>query len=189
MFFKAASLQLFSPVCTPSKREACVRPLAASVPPQVPFAMQRLLTAKLPHFGENERVFLHPSPPLSILGAALVSSCICGLIPAFCANAAGCLCTSPTGFPFQRFILLIMLAPIRLLFITVIVISYAVVSRLILGDVAGKQPGQVCGLRQWLHRQCGKASTRALLFAAGFIFVEERGIRDVCGSLHLMCGD
>jgi len=35
--------------------------------------MQRLLTAKLPDFGDKERVFLHPSPPFNALWAAVVS--------------------------------------------------------------------------------------------------------------------
>ncbi len=86
----------------------------------------------------------------------------------------------------QKYLFLLALAPLRLGCIVVIVVSYAILSRFILGDVASKQAGRVCGLRQWLHRQCGKISTRALLFAAGFVFVEERGMRDVSVSLDLM---
>ncbi len=69
--------------------------------------------------------------------------------------------------------------PVRIALLASIVIGYAVISRFLLGDVALNAKGRVCGLRQWVHRQTGKVASRALLFSLGFIFIEEKGKRDV----------
>jgi hypothetical protein len=82
----------------------------------------------------------------------------------------------------QRNLLLVVFLPLRLTLLSIIVIGYAIISRLLLGDVAYRAksvPSKVCGLRQWLHRQLGKIASRSLLLVLGFFFIEEKGKRHV----------